>query len=161
MTQIALSEHSRFVQRVRRRFETDLTRLGPGLPTPQSMQHCLSDLRASGHDLGASLRILRALVIERLATLDCEEHATLADITQAMTDLAELALNAALVHVRAELVQRHGEALRADQHPAELWIVGMGKLGARELNVSSDIDLIYLYDEDGETAGDAIMIPRR
>lgn len=155
MTQIALSDHSRFVQRIRRRFETDLTRLGPGLPTPQSMQHCLSGLRASGHDLGASLRILRALVIERLATLDCEEHATLADITQAMTDLAELALNAALVHVRAELVQRHGEALRADQHPAELWIVGMGKLGARELNVSSDIDLIYLYDEDGETAGDA------
>ncbi|MBI5907117.1 MAG: bifunctional [glutamate--ammonia ligase]-adenylyl-L-tyrosine phosphorylase/[glutamate--ammonia-ligase] adenylyltransferase, partial [Burkholderiales bacterium] len=34
-----------------------------------------------------------------------------------------------------------------------LWVVGMGKLGARELNVSSDIDLIYVYDHDGETAG--------
>jgi glutamine synthetase adenylyltransferase len=34
-----------------------------------------------------------------------------------------------------------------------LWIVGMGKLGARELNVSSDIDLIYLYEEDGHTGG--------
>ncbi|MDO9290631.1 MAG: bifunctional [glutamate--ammonia ligase]-adenylyl-L-tyrosine phosphorylase/[glutamate--ammonia-ligase] adenylyltransferase, partial [Hydrogenophaga sp.] len=36
---------------------------------------------------------------------------------------------------------------------AQLWVIGMGKLGARELNVSSDIDLIYVYDHDGETAG--------
>jgi hypothetical protein len=36
---------------------------------------------------------------------------------------------------------------------AEFWVIGMGKLGARELNVSSDIDLIYVYDEDGETTG--------
>jgi glutamate-ammonia-ligase adenylyltransferase len=35
----------------------------------------------------------------------------------------------------------------------DFWIVGMGKLGARELNVSSDIDLIYLYEDDGHTAG--------
>jgi [glutamine synthetase] adenylyltransferase / [glutamine synthetase]-adenylyl-L-tyrosine phosphorylase len=34
-----------------------------------------------------------------------------------------------------------------------MWVVGMGKLGARELNVSSDIDLIYVYDQDGETTG--------
>jgi glutamate-ammonia-ligase adenylyltransferase len=38
---------------------------------------------------------------------------------------------------------------------AEFWVIGMGKLGARELNVSSDIDLIYVYDEDGETLGNA------
>jgi glutamate-ammonia-ligase adenylyltransferase len=38
---------------------------------------------------------------------------------------------------------------------ANLWVVGMGKLGARELNVSSDIDLIYVYDHDGQTAGRA------
>jgi glutamine synthetase adenylyltransferase len=37
----------------------------------------------------------------------------------------------------------------------DLWIVGMGKLGARELNVSSDIDLIYVYEDDGHTAGGA------
>ena len=36
---------------------------------------------------------------------------------------------------------------------ARMWVVGMGKLGARELNVSSDIDLIYVYDQAGETAG--------
>ncbi|MDP3832680.1 MAG: bifunctional [glutamate--ammonia ligase]-adenylyl-L-tyrosine phosphorylase/[glutamate--ammonia-ligase] adenylyltransferase, partial [Hydrogenophaga sp.] len=37
----------------------------------------------------------------------------------------------------------------------DFWVIGMGKLGARELNVSSDIDLIYVYDQDGETAGNA------
>jgi glutamate-ammonia-ligase adenylyltransferase len=40
--------------------------------------------------------------------------------------------------------------------PAQVWIIGMGKLGARELNVSSDIDLIYIYDEDGDTSGTAL-----
>jgi glutamate-ammonia-ligase adenylyltransferase len=45
--------------------------------------------------------------------------------------------------------------LLANGEKAQLWVVGMGKLGARELNVSSDIDLIYVYDEDGETAGNA------
>jgi [glutamine synthetase] adenylyltransferase / [glutamine synthetase]-adenylyl-L-tyrosine phosphorylase len=38
---------------------------------------------------------------------------------------------------------------------ARFWVIGMGKLGARELNVSSDIDLIYVYDHDGETAGNS------
>ena len=35
------------------------------------------------------------------------------------------------------------------------WVMGMGKLGARELNVSSDIDLVYVYEQNGETAGNA------
>ena len=44
-----------------------------------------------------------------------------------------------------------------DGRPVELWIIGMGKLGARELNVSSDIDLIYVYEEDGTTAGPQVV----
>ena len=49
----------------------------------------------------------------------------------------------------------HGAPRAPGGARAELWVVGMGKLGARELNVSSDIDLIYVYDHDGETAGNA------
>jgi glutamate-ammonia-ligase adenylyltransferase len=51
---------------------------------------------------------------------------------------------------------QHGHPVNAASATGEravMWIVGMGKLGARELNVSSDIDLIYVYDEDGETTG--------
>ncbi len=155
MSLSAAAHHSRFVQRVRRRFEADLHRLASGVPDAQSMQQCLDGLRADGHALGSALRILRALVLERLAALDCAQEADLQAVTQGMTELAELALNQALASVRGDLAARHGEPLRADGQSAELWIIGMGKLGARELNVSSDIDLIYVYDEDGETAGDA------
>jgi len=49
----------------------------------------------------------------------------------------------------------YGAPMLASGERAEFWVIGMGKLGARELNVSSDIDLIYVYDEDGETLGNA------
>jgi [glutamine synthetase] adenylyltransferase / [glutamine synthetase]-adenylyl-L-tyrosine phosphorylase len=57
------------------------------------------------------------------------------------------------VQAQQQLDELHGAPLAPNGERAVLWIVGMGKLGARELNVSSDIDLIYVYDEDGETAG--------
>src|SRR5690606_17367385 len=95
-----------------------------------------------------------------------------------LTELAELALDAACELAFAELDSLYCEPLvgpseddvpgrsRLDAGPppdlagekprrAHLWVVGMGKLGARELNVSSDIDLIYVYDHDGETAGNS------
>jgi len=111
-------------------------------------------LKAAGQDSASAMRITRALVLERLLCLDCDAQATLEQVTQAMTDLAEFALNQALSEVLAALDAIHGAPLTPQGLRAELWIVGMGKLGARELNVSSDIDLIYVYDEDGDTAGD-------
>ena len=155
MTGTSLAHHSRFAQRVRRRFEAELALLPPGPPSPTHLQATLDALQAQGHNTAAALRITRALVLERLLCLDCEDQAPLSVITQAMTDLAEFALNLALQQAMNALDQAHGAPLTASGQRAELWIVGMGKLGARELNVSSDIDLIYVYDEDGETAGDA------
>jgi glutamate-ammonia-ligase adenylyltransferase len=55
----------------------------------------------------------------------------------------------------ADLDTLHGVPTKADGQRAEMWIIGMGKLGARELNVSSDIYLIYVYDEDGQTLGNS------
>jgi glutamate-ammonia-ligase adenylyltransferase len=77
-------------------------------------------------------------------------------VTGAMTALAEFALDASCTHARGRSWTRNS-ALRALESGARarLWIMGMGKLGARELNVSSDIDLIYVYDQDGETDGNA------
>ena len=145
--------HSRLVQRLRRRYADELPLLPAGTPTRASMQDCLTALAARGHALGPRLRILRQLVMERLVVLDCEQGAPLHDITGAVTELAELALDAAFTDAFAQLDERHGEPLtEAGQRP-RFWVIGMGKLGARELNVSSDIDLIYLYDEDGQSAG--------
>ncbi|MDO5624348.1 MAG: glutamine-synthetase adenylyltransferase, partial [Pseudomonadota bacterium] len=133
--------HSRLVQRLRRRYAQELPLLPAGLPTREHMDACLAALRAQGHDTGAALRILRQLVMERLVVLDCEQAAPLDDVTRAVTELAEVALDAACTHAFAELDERHGAPLAASGARAHLWIIGMGKLGARELNVSSDIDL--------------------
>jgi len=152
----AALDHSRFYQRLHRRYEEELALLPPGPPTRETMAQALALLRARGLELGAALRVLRQIVMERLIAIDCAQQAPLAQVTFAVTWLAELALDAACAQARADLDARHG----APQGPqgtegreVALWIVGMGKLGARELNVSSDIDLIYVYEHDGETAG--------
>ncbi|GLS16689.1 bifunctional [glutamate--ammonia ligase]-adenylyl-L-tyrosine phosphorylase/[glutamate--ammonia-ligase] adenylyltransferase [Hydrogenophaga electricum] len=155
------ADHSRFVQRVRRRYEAELSTLPPGTPTRATMTDCLDTLRGRGLAMPAALRVLRQLVMERLVVLDCEQHAPLADVTGAVTTLAEIALDQACLLAFADLDALHGAPLVEDSgdatapQRAQLWVIGMGKLGARELNVSSDIDLIYVYDHDGETAGNA------
>jgi glutamate-ammonia-ligase adenylyltransferase len=155
MTRNPLSTHSRFGQRVRRRYETQLLALPGGMPDREAMAAVYATLLAQGADIGAALRITRQLVLERLLRLDCDEGVAWNRIALAMTDLAEFALNLACQHVEHTLDQVHGAPISASGGRAQLWIVGMGKLGARELNVSSDIDLIYVYDQDGETAGGA------
>ncbi len=150
---VPLSLHSRFQQRLLRRYAADLPLLAPGVPDHASLGQACDALLARGHDLGAALRILRQLLMQRLITLDCDQGAPLADITGPVTALAELALDRACNAARAELDARHGAPLSPQGQPVQLWVIGMGKLGARELNVSSDIDLIYVYEHDGETAG--------
>ena len=156
MTAPELSFHSRFAQRIRRRYESQLSLLPAGLPTPATMAAAYQALQAQGLDVGSALRCTRQLVLERLVCLDCDAQAPLSQITQAMTDLAEFALNVACLQVQQMLDQTHGMPTAPEGQRAQLWVIGMGKLGARELNVSSDIDLIYLYDFDGDTAGDAV-----
>lgn len=151
----SLSDYSRFVQRLRRRYAGELALLPPGEPLREHMAQAFGALRERGDTVADALRTVRQLVMERLIALDCDHHAPLAVVTTAVTQLAEFALDVACREACAELDAQHGAPLGPDGQRAQLWVVGMGKLGARELNVSSDIDLIYLYDQDGETAGDA------
>lgn len=149
------SAHSRLAQRLRRRYAAELSLLPAGTPRRDAMLAAYEALRSRGEDVPTALRILRQLVLERLIRIDCDRQAPLADVTLAMTELAEIALDAACVQAQQDVDAQHGAPLAPGGARAQLWIVGMGKLGARELNVSSDIDLIYVYDHDGETAGDA------
>jgi glutamate-ammonia-ligase adenylyltransferase len=153
----AASDYSRFVQRIRRRYAGELPLLPSGAPVRAGMQLTLDALLAQGLETGAALRVLRQLVMERLVVLDCdgtcENQAPLVVVTRAMTELAELALDVAMLESGRMLDALHGAPQAPDGTRARMWVVGMGKLGARELNVSSDIDLIYVYDHDGETAG--------
>ncbi|MGH8819923.1 MAG: bifunctional [glutamate--ammonia ligase]-adenylyl-L-tyrosine phosphorylase/[glutamate--ammonia-ligase] adenylyltransferase, partial [Rhodoferax sp.] len=149
-----LSSHSRLLQRLHRRYAQQLPLLRIGAPTHAGLREALAALRLQGLEWGAALRVLRQLVLERLITLDCDRQAALSVVTRAVTELAELALDTACHQAFAELDARHGAPLGPDGQRAQMWVVGMGKLGARELNVSSDIDLIYVYDQDGDSAGD-------
>ncbi|WGS42689.1 bifunctional [glutamate--ammonia ligase]-adenylyl-L-tyrosine phosphorylase/[glutamate--ammonia-ligase] adenylyltransferase [Burkholderia sp. JSH-S8] len=102
-----------------------------------------------------ALRQLRAEVFGAVAERDLRGLADVAEVTGAMTDLAEVAVQRAIALLSTELEALYGEPRGADGQRVVLGVVGMGKLGGRELNVSSDIDLIFVYEDDGETAGGA------
>lgn len=149
------SAYSRFVQRLRRRYAQELPLLPAGAPVRAHMETAYAALQAQGGAPGDALRIVRQLVMERLVALDCDARCELSVVTTAVTQLAEFALDTACAVAFAELDAAHGMPLTPEGNRAQLWVVGMGKLGARELNVSSDIDLIYIYDQDGDTTGNA------
>jgi glutamate-ammonia-ligase adenylyltransferase len=147
-----VAEHSRYVQRVRRRYAAELALLQPGLPDRAVITALIATL-STHRPLASALRVARHLVLERLAVLDIEQGASVTDVTAAMTHLAEVTLDLALADARKELDALHGEPRTAAGGDIAFWVLGMGKLGARELNVSSDIDLIYVYEDDGATQG--------
>ena len=149
----AEAAHSRFVQRIRRRYGAERPLLPAGAPDVATITALVRTLQDGGRSLPAALRVARQLVIERLAELDVEQGTPLEAVTGAMTDLAEATLEMALVQARQDADERFGPPLTDAGEPIDFWIIGMGKLGARELNVSSDIDLIYVYEDEGQTQG--------
>ncbi len=101
-------------------------------------------------------RILRQLRSRTLATLivrDLAGWAQLEEVMQVMTRLAEHTVQTALHWITADLTSSAGTPRNTQGEPQQLLVIGMGKLGGAELNVSSDIDLVFVYPEDGETDG--------
>ncbi len=104
--------------------------------------------------LASALRRLREQVILRVMFRDINGLAGLDEVMRSVSDLAELAVTRAVSLHWQLLHVRHGAPDAAEALP--FWVVGMGKLGGGELNVSSDIDLIFIYPEEGETPGNAL-----
>ncbi|MBK7425181.1 MAG: bifunctional [glutamate--ammonia ligase]-adenylyl-L-tyrosine phosphorylase/[glutamate--ammonia-ligase] adenylyltransferase [Propionivibrio sp.] len=104
-------------------------------------------------ELKRVLRQLRQRIMAALMVRDIGGQATLAEVVESMTQLADVSTNFALDFVHRRLVAQFGEPLDSQGQPQRLLVVGMGKLGGRELNVSSDVDYIFIYPEEGETAG--------
>lgn len=103
--------------------------------------------------LKTALRRVRTEVFCTVMERDLAGAANVAEVTGAMTDLAEVTVQRALAVLSADLEALFGEPRGPEGERLTLGVVGMGKLGGRELNASSDIDLIFVYEEDGETAG--------
>jgi len=95
----------------------------------------------------------------RITLRDVLGLATLAETTLELSALADLLLARALHLAEGRLRKLYGEPQTADalgrSRPAQLIVVALGKLGARELNYSSDIDLMFFYTGQGDTAGGA------
>ena len=115
------------------------------------MRRFVSTSIDSGSSLGSALRQLRRRVMLRLCERDLAGSAALAEVCTTMTALAEVAIEAGLAHLEPELEQAMGVPVTASGQRQQLVVVGMGKLGGGELNVSSDIDLVFAYAEDGDT----------
>lgn len=95
------------------------------------------------------LRIARRRVALVVALADITDHWPLERITQALSDFADGALSATISHLMLQAAEK-GDLVLADEYFPEddcgYVALAMGKHGARELNYSSDIDLIILYD---------------
>jgi len=101
----------------------------------------------------AALRTLRRHELLRIAWRDLTGRAGLATTLQELSALADAAIRGARSFATRSLAARFGLPRSAAGEELELVVLGMGKLGGRELNFSSDIDLVFLYPEAGETDG--------
>ena len=99
------------------------------------------------------LRRLRAWTLCHLAYRDLAGLANLAEVTETMSALADVAVATAHDILHATLIAKHGIPRNADGVEQHLMVIGMGKLGGRELNVSSDVDFIFVFPDDGDTDG--------
>ncbi|WP_435627039.1 bifunctional [glutamate--ammonia ligase]-adenylyl-L-tyrosine phosphorylase/[glutamate--ammonia-ligase] adenylyltransferase [Candidatus Ferrigenium straubiae] len=104
--------------------------------------------------LARAVRRLRKQVMVKLILRDLNGLCDLNEVMQAMTALAEVSIQQAQACLMQSLQAQYGTPLgETGAAPQPLLVIGMGKLGGGELNVSSDIDLIFVYPEDGETDG--------
>jgi len=105
--------------------------------------------------LTSSLRVLRQRAMLHILWRSFTQKATGLDETLvAMSDLADFVIREAAQFAQAQVGARFGKPIGEEsQTHQHLIVVGMGKLGGRELNLSSDIDIIFVYDEPGVTEG--------
>ena len=145
-------EYSQFLKRWVEKFDPEqawLSSAGKTPPDQAEIQNSWQQLvTLNTHDFDREARLLRnqtqaGLIYRLLNGTDSFE-----DTVRVTTQMAESALDASLSHHRTILEQAFG----TPSNPA-FTILGMGKLGGRELNLSSDIDIFCVFAEDGETSG--------
>jgi glutamate-ammonia-ligase adenylyltransferase len=101
----------------------------------------------------SELRRWRRHEMVRIAWRDLAGWAELPETLSDLTAFADAAINVAVHYARHSLVTRYGEPRSADGAVQPLVVLAMGKLGGGELNFSSDVDLVLLFPEHGETDG--------
>jgi glutamate-ammonia-ligase adenylyltransferase len=120
--------------------------------SPAIFAHLLQKETAAGFPLPRAMRRVRNLVVATLIERDLGGHADLGEVVGTISAFADFAVQTHLSALSDEMAQVHGLPIGEESGtPQEMIVLGMGKLGGGELNVSSDIDLIFVYPEHGET----------
>ena len=99
------------------------------------------------------LRLQRQKEMLRIAWRDLDDIAPLEQILAELSDFAEAIVSVALAYLHDKSVAVMGSPMSEAGESQSMLVLAMGKLGGRELNFSSDIDLIFFYPEEGETQG--------
>lgn len=101
-----------------------------------------------------ALRVFRRRIQIHIIWRDLLRLANTMDTTRMLSDMADVCITHGLNYVHAMLAEKHGQPIgKKSKNEQRLLVLGMGKLGAHELNLSSDIDLIFAYPESGMTTG--------
>ena len=103
------------------------------------------------------LREWRRREMVRIAWCDIAGTAAVVETLQAVSDLADATIRAAVASAERHLLPIFGKPQRSNPALSPFIVLGMGKLGGRELNFSSDIDLVFLFIEGGETSGPRVL----
>ena len=146
---------SRFVQRwlaAKPEHAQELEELSSIPLAEVSFESLLQTQLALGITLPAAMRRCRNLLFSTLAVRDISGTTDLNQVLYSISAFADFAVQTHLAARHAECVAQHGQPIGSESgQPQQMLVLGMGKLGGRELNVSSDIDLIFIYPEEGET----------
>jgi glutamate-ammonia-ligase adenylyltransferase len=104
-------------------------------------------------EAGGILREWRRREMLRIAWRDIARRASVLETLRALSDFADAVIRAAAAAAQLHMDPVFGRPRGADGAQVPLIVLGMGKLGGRELNFSSDIDLVFLFSEAGQTDG--------
>src|SRR3954449_1571521 len=133
----------------------DLLRMTEGQPVARMAlaDELVSEVRSLGNytEVLASLRRYKRRETLRIAYGDIVRNQPVETVVRQISYLADAIVEAAVDFARRHLEPQYGRPLRADGERSRFVVLGLGKLGGVELNDSSDIDLIFLYEQDGQT----------
>ncbi|WP_089718474.1 [protein-PII] uridylyltransferase family protein [Candidatus Entotheonella palauensis] len=130
----------------------------PDALAAELQQQLQDDSQQAGAEAADTLRAFTHRHLLRIGAQDLNDLADIEAATAALSTLADTVVQAGVDHCRRELDAEHGKPMFVDgtgeQRPCGFCVIGMGKLGGYELNFSSDIDLMFVYDSyEGQTSG--------